>query len=217
MTRSAQHARPYINNTHFEFLRPALERWVDCIDRFNQLQGDADAPYWHGSAANVGMLAAAAWQGELVALQQYQSKKQRDEGEREGRCDLSISNAEASVHLHAGQRWPRIARLDLASALQETAAQARHIGYASQLKAGALFVTPGKPASTPAPKSCRTWSTTCRSTPPAPSLGTSPMPIASCTTSWGSTSRRGVAAQTGLMPSVGEKRSASSAFPKRTV
>jgi hypothetical protein len=139
-----------INNTHFEFLRPALERWVDCIDRFNQLQGDADAPYWHGSAANVGMLAAAAWQGELVALQQYQSKKQRDEGEREGRCDLSISNAEASVHLHAGQRWPRIARLDLASALQETAAQARHIGYASQLKAGALFVTPGKPASTPA-------------------------------------------------------------------
>ncbi|MDH0733784.1 hypothetical protein N5F23_04750 [Pseudomonas sichuanensis] len=133
-----------INNTHFEFLRPALERWVDCIDRFNQLQGDADAPYWHGSAANVGMLAAAAWQGELVALQQYQSKKQRDEGEREGRCDLSISNAEASVHLHAGQRWPRIARLDLASALQETAAQAKHIGYASQLKAGALFVTPWK-------------------------------------------------------------------------
>lgn len=133
-----------INNTHFEFLRPSLERWVDCIDRFNQLQGDADAPYWHGSAANVGMLAAAAWQGELVALQQYQSKKQRDEGEREGRCDLSISNAEASVHLHAGQRWPRIARLDLASALQETAAQAKHIGYASQLKAGALFVTPWK-------------------------------------------------------------------------
>lgn len=133
-----------INNTHFEFLRPALERWVDCIDRFNQLQGDADAPYWHGSAANVGMLAAAAWQGELVALQQYQSKKQRDEGEREGRCDLSISNAEASVHLHAGQRWPRIARLDLASALQETATQAKHIGYASQLKAGALFVTPWK-------------------------------------------------------------------------
>ena len=133
-----------INNTQFEFLRPALERWVDCIDRFNQLQGDADAPYWHGSAANVGMLAAAAWQGELVALQQYQSKKQRDEGEREGRCDLSISNAEASVHLHAGQRWPRIARLDLASALQETAAQAKQIGYASQLKAGALFVTPWK-------------------------------------------------------------------------
>lgn len=133
-----------INNTHFEFLRPALERWVDCIDRFNQLQGDADAPYWHGSAANVGMLAAAAWQGELVALQQYQSKKQRDEGEREGRCDLSISNAEASLHLHAGQRWPRIARLDLAAALQETTTQAKLIGYASQLKAGALFVTPFK-------------------------------------------------------------------------
>ncbi|WP_194789444.1 hypothetical protein [Pseudomonas sp. UFMG81] len=133
-----------INNPHLEFLRPALERWVDCIDRFNQLQGDNEAPYWHGSAANVGMLAAAAWQGELVALQQYTSKKQRDEGEREGRCDLSISSADESIHLHAGQRWPRIARLDLAGALQEIATGAKQIAYPSQLKAGALFVTPFK-------------------------------------------------------------------------
>lgn len=133
-----------INNPHLEFLRPALERWVDCIDRCNQFQGDNDAPYWHGSAANVGLLAAAAWQGELAAQQQCTSKKQRDEGEREGRCDLLISSAEAAIHLSASQRWPRIARLDLACALQETAQQARHIAYASQLKAGALFVTPWK-------------------------------------------------------------------------
>lgn len=133
-----------INNPSLEFLRPALERWVDCIDRFNQIQGDNEAPYWHGAAANVGVLAAAAWQGELVALEQYTSKKQRDEGEREGRCDLSISSAEATVHLHASQRWPRIARLDLTAALQETATQAKPIAYASQLKAGALFVTPWK-------------------------------------------------------------------------
>lgn len=133
-----------INNPSLEFLRPALERWVDCIDRFNQIQGDNEAPYWHGAAANVGVLAAAAWQGELVALEQYASKKQRDEGEREGRCDLSISSAEATVHLRAGQRWPRIARLDLMPALQETAALAKQIAYASQLKAGALFVTPWK-------------------------------------------------------------------------
>ncbi|PYC22848.1 hypothetical protein [Pseudomonas mosselii] len=133
-----------INNPHLEFLRPALERWIDCIDRFNQLQGDNEAPYWHGSAANVGLLAAAAWQGELVALQQYTSKKQRDEGEREGRCDLSISSTESTLHLRASQRWPRLGRLDLATALQETSALARHITYASQLRAGALFVTPWK-------------------------------------------------------------------------
>lgn len=133
-----------INNQHLEFLRPALERWVDCIDRFNQVQGDNEAPYWHGAAANVGMLAAAAWQAELVALEQYQSKKQRDEGEREGRCDLSISNAEESIHLRASQRWPRIARLDLNAALQEATALAKPIAYPSQLKAGALFISPWK-------------------------------------------------------------------------
>lgn len=133
-----------INNPRLEFLRPALERWVDCIDRFNQFQGDNEAPYWHGAAANAGLLAAAAWQAELVALQQYTSKKQRDEGEREARGDLAISSAEESIHLHTNQRWPRIARLDLAPALQETANQAKAIAYASQLKAGALFVTPWK-------------------------------------------------------------------------
>ena len=133
-----------INNPRLEFLRPALERWVDCIDRFNQFQGDNEAPYWHGAAANTGMLAAAAWQAELVALEQYTSKKQRDEGEREARGDLFIGNAEDSIHLHANQRWPRIARLDLAAALQESASQAKAIAYASQFKAGALFVTPWK-------------------------------------------------------------------------
>lgn len=133
-----------INNPRLELLRPALERWVDCIDRFNQFQGDNEAPYWHGAAANAGLLAAAAWQAELVALQQYTSKKQRDEGEREARGDLAISSAEESIHLHTSQRWPRIARLDLAPALQETANQAKAIAYASQLKAGALFVTPWK-------------------------------------------------------------------------
>ncbi|QXH57929.1 hypothetical protein [Pseudomonas maumuensis] len=133
-----------INNPRLEFLRPALERWIDCIDRLNQFQGDNEAPYWHGAAANTGLLAAAAWQAELAALEQYTSKKQRDEGEREARGDLVISSAEESIHLHSSQRWPRIARLDLAPALQETANQARAIVYASQLKAGALFVTPWK-------------------------------------------------------------------------
>lgn len=133
-----------IHNSHLEFLRPAFERWVDCIDRFQEVHGDNDTPYWHGTQANVGLLAAAAWQAELVALQQYQSKKQRDEGECEGRCELSIADAEQVIHLRATQRWPRIARLDLAAALGETAALARQAAYPSQLKAGVLFVSPWK-------------------------------------------------------------------------
>ncbi|AIZ33704.1 hypothetical protein [Pseudomonas parafulva] len=133
-----------IHNPHLEFLRPVFERWVECIDRFNQIHGESDAPYWHGAQANAGLLAAAAWQAERVALQQYQGKKQRDEGDREGRCDLCIADAEQSLHLLTAQRWPKIARLDLATALQETAALARLSVYPSQFKAGALFVSPWK-------------------------------------------------------------------------
>ncbi|MEN5034324.1 hypothetical protein [Pseudomonas sp. TWI929] len=133
-----------INNANLQFLSLVLDRWIDCIDRFNQFAGDAEAPYWHGAAANTGLLAAAAWQAELVALEQFVGKKQRDEGDYEGRCDLSISSADEVLHLSISQRWPRLAKLDMAPALQQTAALARQVAYPSQLKAGALFITPWK-------------------------------------------------------------------------
>lgn len=133
-----------INNPRLEFLRPALERWGECIDRFNQTLGDSEAPYWHGAQANLGLLSAAAWQAELVTLQHHQSKKQREEGEHEGRCDLFIANREEAAYLQASQRWPRIARLDLNTALQEIVSVARHVAGASQLKVAALFASPWK-------------------------------------------------------------------------
>ncbi|MGH8382949.1 hypothetical protein [Pseudomonas sp.] len=133
-----------ITNPRLEFLRPALEHWVECIDRLNQTLGDNEAPYWHGAQANLSLLSAAAWQAELVTLQHHQSKKQRDEGEREGRCDLYIANREEAAYLQASQRWPRIARLDLNNALQETAFAARQVAAPSQLKVGALFASPWK-------------------------------------------------------------------------
>ncbi|MBH3430725.1 hypothetical protein [Pseudomonas alkylphenolica] len=133
-----------INNARLEFLRPALERWVECIDRFNQTLGDGEAPYWHGAQANLSLFSAAAWQAELVTLQHHQSSKQREEGDREGRCDLYIANREEAAYLQASQRWPRIARLDLSNALQETALAARQVAAASQLKVAALFASPWK-------------------------------------------------------------------------
>lgn len=133
-----------INNARLEFLRPALERWVDCIDRCNQTLGDGEAPYWHGAQANLGVLSAAAWQAELMTLQHHQSKKQRDEGEREGFCDLYIANRDEAAYLQASQRWPRIARLDLHNALQETVFAARQVAAPSQLKVAALFAAPWK-------------------------------------------------------------------------
>lgn len=133
-----------INNPSLEFLRPALERWSDCIERFNQTLGDNEGPYWQGVQGNIGMLSAALWQAELVTLQGYQSKKQRDEGERATRCDLLIATRDESAYLHAAQRWPKVGRLDLSGALQDTVSVARTIAYPSQLKVAALFASPCK-------------------------------------------------------------------------
>lgn len=133
-----------INNPQLEFLRPALERWGDCIERFNQTLGDNEGPYWQALQGNVGMLSAALWQAELVTLQGFQSKKQRDEGERGGRCDLLIASRDESAYLQAAQRWPKVGRLDLSGALQEVTAVARTIAYPSQLKVAALFASPCK-------------------------------------------------------------------------
>jgi hypothetical protein len=33
-----------ISNPKLEFLRPALERWFDCIDRYNAVRGDNETP-----------------------------------------------------------------------------------------------------------------------------------------------------------------------------
>lgn len=33
-----------ISNPRLEFLRPMLERWFDCIDRYNAVRGDNDTP-----------------------------------------------------------------------------------------------------------------------------------------------------------------------------
>lgn len=133
-----------IENPRLEFLRPALERWADCVERFNQTLGDTEAPYWHGAQANLALLSAAAWQAELTTLQAFQSKKQREEGERERRCDLLIASREESAYLQVEQRWPRVGKLDLSDALHDCTAIARQVAYASQLKVAALFASPWK-------------------------------------------------------------------------
>lgn len=53
-----------ISNPKLEFLRPVLERWFDCIDRYNAVRGDNDTPYWYDEKANLGLLSAAAWMAE---------------------------------------------------------------------------------------------------------------------------------------------------------
>ncbi len=133
-----------ISNPRLEFLRPLLERWFDCIDRYNAVRGDNDTPYWYDEKANLGLLAAAAWMAEMVTLQDTQTRKQLEEGERNARANLLIASSETRAYLQATQRWPRVNSLNLTQALAEITSDAKRISYSSDLKLGCLFVAPQK-------------------------------------------------------------------------
>lgn len=133
-----------ISNPKLEFLRPVLERWFDCIDRFNAVRGDNDTPYWYDENANLGLLSAAAWMAEMVTLQQTSTRKQTEEGERNAHADLFIASSEERAYLQATQRWPRVNSLNLTQALADITSDAKRISYASDLKLGCLFVAPQK-------------------------------------------------------------------------
>lgn len=133
-----------ISNPKLEFLRPMLERWFDCIDRYNAVRGDNDAPYWHDEKANLGLLSAAAWMAEMVTLQHTPTRKQTEDGERNGRADLLIASSEQRAYLQTTQRWPRVNGLNVTQALADITRDAKRISYASDLKLGCLFVAPQK-------------------------------------------------------------------------
>ncbi|MEH6352383.1 MULTISPECIES: hypothetical protein [unclassified Pseudomonas] len=133
-----------ISNPKLEFLRPVLERWFDCIDRYNAVRGDNDTPYWFDERANLGLLSAAAWMAEMVTLQDAPTRKQNEEGERNVSADLFIASTEERAFIQATQRWPKVSNLNLTQPLQEAASDAKRISYASDLKLGCLFVSPQK-------------------------------------------------------------------------
>ncbi|RON97006.1 hypothetical protein [Pseudomonas fluorescens] len=133
-----------ISNPRLEFLRPVLERWFDCIDRYNAVRGDGDTPYWHDEKANLGLLSAAAWMAELVTLNGTATRKQNEEGERNARADLFLAGAEDRAFIQATQRWPKVTNLNLTQALLDITNDAKRISYASDLKLGCLFVAPQK-------------------------------------------------------------------------
>ncbi|RON82241.1 hypothetical protein [Pseudomonas fluorescens] len=141
-----------ISNPRLEFLRPVLERWFDCIDRYNAVRGDSDTPYWHDEKANLGLLSAAAWMAELVTLNETATRKQNEEGERNARADLFLAGAEDRAFIQATQRWPRVTNLNLTQALLDITNDAKRISYASDLKLGCLFVAPQKAQQSASPE-----------------------------------------------------------------
>ena len=107
---------------------------------------------WFDENANRGLLSAAAWMAEMVTLQQTPTRKQTEDGDRNGRADLMIATSDERAWLQTSQRWPKVNGLNLTQALADITSDARRISYASDLKLGCLFVAPHKPQQSATPE-----------------------------------------------------------------
>ena len=80
--------------THWDSL---LKSWIDVHESY--AAATKDAAYWYTERTNIGILAQAAWKSELIALEEYQTKKMARHdptAESNGRCDLWISDSKIS-------------------------------------------------------------------------------------------------------------------------
>ncbi|MEA9994896.1 hypothetical protein QN382_19320 [Pseudomonas sp. 10B1] len=133
-----------ISNPRLEFLRPALECWFDCIDRYSQVMGEGECTHWFDERTNLGMLSSAAWMAQMVTLEHAPSKKQQDDGNRSARTGLFVATSDDSAYIQATQRWPYFGEINLTPALLDIVGDAKKTSYANHLKLGGLFVTPRK-------------------------------------------------------------------------
>ncbi|MDR2364820.1 MAG: hypothetical protein LBD68_03070 [Zoogloeaceae bacterium] len=88
-------------------LKPILQKWAELVIRYSNAFAGKDACYWYNERANIGVLAAAAWQAEgekWLALEEYGTQKRHGVG----RCDLYVANKTVSFAVEAKLAWQNI-------------------------------------------------------------------------------------------------------------
>lgn len=86
-----------------------VENWFEIHDIY--VAKTKDVAYWYTERTNVGILAQAAWKSELIALEEYQTKKMARHdptASSNGRCDLWISRNNGSDVIEAKQTYIKL-------------------------------------------------------------------------------------------------------------
>lgn len=101
-----------INHPELEGLRPVLETWTKLVVRYSDAFPKVNCCYWFNERANISVLAAAAWKapGNWLALEEFSTRKHDDEGLRNGRCDLLITDIknDNTFAVEAKHAWQNI-------------------------------------------------------------------------------------------------------------
>lgn len=95
-------------NSELRKLKPVLETWIKNVQQYSKAFKNDDACWWYTERANVGILAAAAWKANWLALEEYSTLKRGQETvTKNGRCDLYITKKDhhGSFAFEAKHAW----------------------------------------------------------------------------------------------------------------
>jgi hypothetical protein len=141
------------NGTDLEWLEPAIKGWSDCINRyvdFHEMSEKPgffhDVPYDYNERANVSLLAAGAYLGGLIAIEEYVTDKSGEQARRSGRADLFLSDEHRAICIECKRRviTPKVSEGMIAKAVDEAVSDAAHNTYEERC-AGAVFFVPSLP------------------------------------------------------------------------
>ena len=89
-TIAGYHVKGRKGLNHWEAL---LEEWILCVERYSRIMDGEDAIYLYTERTCVGSLAAAAWRGGWIALEEFQLEKAHTKRPKWlGRADLYIAS-----------------------------------------------------------------------------------------------------------------------------
>lgn len=91
-----------------EFLEKVFQQFHDNLTCYAQAGAWRDLPHFYNERATLSFLAAAAWQMELLAIEEFVNWKKRDQEDYLGRCDIWIAKRDKkeSASIEAKQFWP---------------------------------------------------------------------------------------------------------------
>jgi hypothetical protein len=134
------------------FLEPILSQFHKNLDRYVSVQQRADFPHFYNERATLGFLAAAFWQQEWIALEEYATEKRVGEASYPGRADLWVRGGSENpdIVIEAKQRWPRLTEKDSTVRvwLDVTADDATR-NEDAEMRAAVTFLAPSLPPDTP--------------------------------------------------------------------
>jgi hypothetical protein len=98
------------SRAHLKGLSPVLKEWINVVSTYSE-SFKGDACYLYNERTSVGMLAAAAWRKNWVALEEFLTRKVNRDAECDdahGRCDLKIASMSTSYAIEAKHVWQPI-------------------------------------------------------------------------------------------------------------